>query len=136
MEQEIVKIRKNLKVTHDRHKSYVDLKRSHKEFKVSEHVYLRVRARKRSLKLGSCAKLTPRYCGPFEVPDRIRPVIYIIALPITIRAHNVFHVSLLKKCVHDPKHLIDWNLIQVELEGEFQVEPMRILNRRETTLHN
>jgi hypothetical protein len=34
--------------------------------------------------------------------------------------HNVFHVSLLKKYVHDPNHVIDWHMIQVETEGDFQ----------------
>jgi hypothetical protein len=32
--------------------------------------------------------------------------------------------------------MIDWNLVQVELEGEFQVEPLRILDRREIALRN
>ena len=32
--------------------------------------------------------------------------------------------------------MIDWNLVQVEPEGEFQVEPLRNLDRREITLHN
>ena len=53
-----------------------------------------------------------------------------------MRAHDVFHVSLLKKYVHDPNHINDWNVIQVEPKGEFQVEPMCILDRKETTLHN
>ena len=52
----------------------------------------------------------------------------MIALLANMRAHNVFYVSLLKKYVHDPNHIIDWNVIQVELEGEFQVEPMCILD--------
>ena len=51
-----------------------------------------------------------------------------------MRAHNVFHVSLYKKYVHDPNLLIDWNVIQVELEGEFQVDPIHILKQKETTL--
>ena len=71
MEQEIVSTRKNLKVSQDKKKIYVDLKRVHKEFKIGDHVYLRVTPRKIFLKLGSCSKLTPRYCGPFEVLDRI-----------------------------------------------------------------
>ena len=87
------------------------------EFNVGDHVYLRVRARKSSLKLGSCAKLSPRYCGPFEVLERIVPIAYRISLPANTITHNVFHVSLLKKYVHDPNHVIDWDVIQVELEG-------------------
>ena len=53
MEQEVVKIRQKLKVAQDRQKSYADKHRVNKEFSVGDHVYLRVRARKSSLKLGS-----------------------------------------------------------------------------------
>ena len=67
MEQEVVNIRQNLKEAWDRQKSYADKHRLNRYFSVGDHVYLRVRAKKSSLKLGSCAKLSPRYCGPFEV---------------------------------------------------------------------
>jgi hypothetical protein len=33
----------------------------------------------------------------------------------------VFHVSLLKKYVHESNHVIDWTMIQVEPEGEFSL---------------
>ena len=101
MEQEVLKIRQNLKEAQDRHKSYADKHRMNREFIVGDHVYLRVRPRKSSLKLGSCAKFSPRYCGTFEVLERICPIAYRIAFPTNTRAHNVFHVSLLTKYVHD-----------------------------------
>jgi hypothetical protein len=44
--------------------------------------------------------------------------------------HNVFHVSLLKKYIPDANHVIDWNVIQVEQEGAFQVHLVRILDRK------
>ena len=130
MEQEVVKITQNMKAAQDRQKSYVYKHRVNKEFTVGDHVYLGVRENKSSLKLGSCAKLSPRYCGSFEVIQRIGPIAYRLALPASTRDHNVFHVSLLKKYVHDPNHVINWDVIQVEPEGDFQIEPMHILNKR------
>ena len=106
------------------------------EFSIGDHVYLRVRVKKSSLNLGICAKLSPRYCGLFEVLERIGSVGYRIAFLSSTRAHNVFRVSLLKKYVHDPNHVINWDVIQVEFEGEFQIEPIRILDKKVTMLWN
>ena len=126
----------NLKAAQDRHKRYADKHRVNRDFSVGDHVYLRVRAKKSSLNLGSCAKLSPRYCGTFEVLDIIGPIAYKLAFPASTRAHNVFHASLLKKYVHDPNHVINWDVIQVELEGEFRIKPMHILDRKVTMLCN
>jgi hypothetical protein len=86
-----------------------------------------VKANKSSLKLGNCSKLEARYCGPFEILERIGPVAYIIALHVSMSVHNVFHVSLLKKYIPDANHVIYWNVIQVEQEGAIQLHLIRIL---------
>ena len=99
-------------------------------------MYLRVRPRKISLRMGAHAKLAPRYFGPFEILDRVGPIAYILALTPTVKEHNVFHVSLLKKYVHESNHIIDWFLIQVEKEGELFQEPQCIIDRKETPLRN
>jgi hypothetical protein len=79
MEDQMVKIKQNLKATQDRQKSYADKNMTTREFKVGEHVLLKVNPKKSSLKLGSCTKLAARFCGPFEILDRIGPVAYMLA---------------------------------------------------------
>ena len=61
---------------------------------------------------------------------------YQLAFPSNLRIHNVFHISILKKYVHDPTHVIGQNVIQVESKGDFQVEPDCILDKREFFLQN
>jgi hypothetical protein len=114
MEEQMIKIKQNLKAAQDRHKSYADSNRTHREFKVGDHVFLKVKTNRSSLKLVSCAKLAARFCGQFEILERIGPVAYMLALPASMTVHNVFHVSILKKYVPDTNHVIDWTVIKVE----------------------
>jgi hypothetical protein len=136
MEDQMIKIKQNLKASQDRKKIYADKNITHREFKVGDHVFLKVKANKSSLKLGSCAKLAAKFCGTFEILERIGPVTYMIAFPTPMSVHNVFHVSLLKKYIPDANHVIDWNVIQVEQEGAFQVHPVHILDRKVKQLWN
>jgi hypothetical protein len=107
IEQQMIQIKKNLKISQDIQKSYAHGKRTPRDFKTRDHVYLRVRPRNISLRMGACAKLAPRYCGPFEVLDRVGPGVYRLALRPTVKENNVFHVSLFQKYVHDSNHIID-----------------------------
>jgi hypothetical protein len=86
----MLKIKQNLKDAQEKQKSYVDKNIIHREFKVGDHVFLKLKANRSSLKLGSCAKLVARFCGPFEILERIGPVSYMIALPASMSVHNVF----------------------------------------------
>lgn len=119
MEQEMQVIKKNLKETQNRQKSYTDRNILFKEFQVGEQVYLRIKLKKRSLQIGSYAKLMPWFSGPFSIIEKIGPVAYRLGLPTIVKVHYVFHVSLLKKYVKDVDHVIDWSISQVEPKGEF-----------------
>jgi hypothetical protein len=66
MEEQMLKIKKNLKAAQDKQKSYADKNRTHREFKVGDHVFLKVKANRSSLKLGNCSKLAAKFCGPFQ----------------------------------------------------------------------
>ena len=63
-------------------------------------------------------------------------VAYQFALPPNLKVYNVFHISILKRYVHDATHVINWNDVQVEHEGDFLVEPDCILDKREILLQN
>jgi hypothetical protein len=56
----MVKIKKNLKVAQDRKKSYADKSRTCREFKVGEDVFLKLKAKRILLILGSFPKLEMR----------------------------------------------------------------------------
>ena len=88
MEQEVANIGKKLKEAQDRQKIYEDKNISHREFHVGDHVYIRVRQRKSSLKLQIYAKMSPIYSVPFEVIYRIGPIAYRIVFPANTRVHN------------------------------------------------
>ena len=74
-------------------------------------VYLCVSPRKSSLNIGICSLLELKCYGIFEVPNIIEHVSYRLAFPTNTRVDNVYHVYFLKKYVHGPNNVIDWNAI-------------------------
>ena len=74
---------------------------------MGENVYLHIKLRKSSLWIGSCAKLAPPFCQPFNIIERIGRVAYRLAIPPTMKVYDVFHVTFLKKYVKDVDHVIE-----------------------------
>eukprot|EP00253_Pinus_taeda_P029642 PITA_29642 len=85
-------------------------------------VYLRIKLKKISLWIGSCAKMVPRFYGPFNIIERIGSISYQLALPSIGKVYDVLHVSLLKKYLKDVDHVIQLSVLQVEPNGQFQPE--------------
>jgi len=58
------------------------------------------------LGIGSCVKLAWWFCVPFGIIERIGPIAHRLALPLTIKLHDIFHVPLFKKYVKYVDHVI------------------------------
>ena len=94
-----------------RQKSYADHHCCNLEFEIGNQVFLKVSPMKGVVRFGKKGKLSLRYGGPFEVKEVVGPVAYRIALPPKLAGvHDVFHVSTLRKYVHDPSKLSASNL--------------------------
>jgi hypothetical protein len=74
---------------------------------VGEHAFFKVKTNRSALRLGNCSKLEARFCGPFEILERIGPVAYMLALLASMTVDNVFHISFLNKYIPDANHVID-----------------------------
>ncbi|XP_058216885.1 uncharacterized protein LOC131327768 [Rhododendron vialii] len=66
-------------------------------------------------------KLSPRYIGPFETLERIGEIADRLTLPPQIaKVHNVFHVSMLRKYVARPTHVLNWEEVTPDEDTTFE----------------
>ncbi|XP_038882415.1 uncharacterized protein LOC120073684 [Benincasa hispida] len=107
------------------------------EFEVGDKIFLRVASMKEVLRFGKREKLSPRFIRPFEISDRIGPVAYRLALPSFFSAvYNVFHVSMLRKYIVDPSHVVHYEPFQLNENLSYKEKPIQILAREVKTLRN
>ncbi|XP_022841995.1 uncharacterized protein LOC111365692 [Olea europaea var. sylvestris] len=86
--------------------SYANKRRKELTFEVGEKVFLKVAPMKGILRFGKKGKLSPRFIGPFEILEKIGNVAYRLALPLKLSAVHVFHVSILRKYISNPNHVV------------------------------
>ena len=95
-EAKVQVIQQRLKAASDRKKSCADFKRKGIEYEVGDKVFLKVSPWRKVLRFGKKGKLCPRFIGPYEVLERIGPVVYRLALPPELaKSYDVFYVSIL-----------------------------------------
>jgi hypothetical protein len=81
----------------DRLKAYVDKHRVPMSFVEGEQVLLATKNAQPKNVLGK--KLLPKWMGPLTIVGKVNEVAYRLDLPETLKWHNVFHVSLLRKYI-------------------------------------
>ena len=76
-------------------------------FVIGDRVFLKISPWKSVLRFGKQGKLSPRYIGPYEIVSKVGPVAYNLKLPPELsRIHDTFHVSMLRKYISDPSHVL------------------------------
>ena len=52
------------------------------------------------------------------------------------RIHDVFHVSMLRKCISNLSHVLEAPLVELKENLSFEVQPMGIVDQRMKELRN
>ncbi|TYK11969.1 ABC transporter B family member 19-like [Cucumis melo var. makuwa] len=100
-------------------------------------VFLKVEPTKSVLRFEKKEKLSLHFVGPFEILERIGSVAYCLVLPSSFSAvHDVFHVSMFRKYVADPTHILDFEPLQINENLSYDEQPVEILAREIKLLRN
>ncbi|XP_017976415.1 PREDICTED: uncharacterized protein LOC108661932 [Theobroma cacao] len=76
-------------------------------------------------------KLSPRYIGPFKVLKCMGIVAYHLALqPNLSDVYLVFYVSMLKKYVPNPLHVIQYEEVQLQNRLTYEQQPVTTLDQQ------
>ncbi|EOY16710.1 Uncharacterized protein TCM_035567 [Theobroma cacao] len=119
-----------MKPTQSRQKSYADNKRKPLEFKIEDYVFLKISPTKGVKRFGKTGKLSPRCIRPFEILEHVGIMVYQLALLLNrSNVHPIFHVSMLRKYVHDPSHVIHYDDVQLQNGPTYEEQLVAILNR-------
>ncbi|XP_021639677.1 uncharacterized protein LOC110634840 [Hevea brasiliensis] len=98
----ILLIRERLKMAFSRQKSYVDLRRKDVEFAVGDYVFLKVSPMKGVMRL--------------ELPPSLSHI------------HPVLHISMLRKYVPNPSHVLQPDVVKLNENLTFEEQPVAIVD--------
>ena len=120
--------RHDIKTAQDRACFYVNHNRQPHVFNPREKVFLRLPHNSKTLCMGKCVKLAPRFCGPFTVLKRIGSSSYRLDLPNGVEIHPAFLGSHLKELLgFGDNTIITKTLVTSEELGSKPYVPNRLL---------
>lgn len=106
------------KVAQDRQKSYEDKRRKQLDFEVVEMVFAKISPLRKVVGVSKSGKLKPKIFGSIKILERIGKLAFCVELPDQLaRVHNDFHLSNLRKCLHDTANRIEPDQLGDQLEG-------------------
>ena len=104
---------------------------------MGDQVFPRISPWKGVLRFEKKGKLSPRYMGPYEIVERIGEVAYQLRLPPELaRIHDVFHVSMLRKYLADPSHVLRDQPVELIEDLTYEERLVRIVDRKDKVLRN
>ena len=119
-----------LKTAFSKQKSYADSKRKDVSFSPEDLVFLKMSPMKGVMRFGKKCKLAPRYIGTFEIKSRVGEVAYRLVLPSELsRIHPVLHVSMLRKYIPDPSHVLQPQTVEISEDLTYEEYPVVIVDR-------
>ena len=128
--EQVQLIRQRMRAAQDRQKSYADTRRRDLQFEVGDMVFLKVAPWRGVIRFRQRGKLAPRYIGPYRVLERVGPVAYRLELPAELeRIHDVFHVSMLRRYMPDPSHVLETPPVELSESLTFTTQPVAIVGR-------
>ena len=81
--------------------------------------------------------MSPRFIGPYEILEKVGNVAYRLALPPKLSSvHNVFHVSMLRRYISDPSHVLSQEPLALDLDLSYEECFVQILDKRVKELRN
>ena len=121
-----------MKIARDRHKSYADNRSRDLQFEIGDQVFLKNSPWKGVLRFGKRGKLGPRFIGPYEIMSKVGPVAYRLKLPPELsRIPDIFHVSMLRKYIPDPSHVLREQPVQLKENMTYEEIPMQNVDRKD-----
>lgn len=124
-----VLLKKNLLKAQERMTYYANRHRTERSFEEGDEVFLKTQDfRQNSLKDSKDNKFSARYYGLYKILKKVGFVAYRLQLPESVKIHNTFHVSLLKKKI-GPDHMVSTILPPSGITND-ELRPAKILDRR------
>ena len=83
------------------------------------------------MRFGKKEKLSPRFIGPYEILEKVGNVAYRLALrPELSSVLNVFHVSMQRRYISDPSHVLSQEPLALDPDLSYEERPIQILDKR------